>query len=64
MHDNIKPDIGSWVNTTCADDEKRFNFMKEVMVNKAVLDFGCGSGSFLNLANIAGFKKGYQIECF
>ena len=63
MHDNIEPDIGSWVNTTRADDERRFNFMKEVMVNKAVLDFGCGSGSFLNLAkSCAKEVDGIELE--
>ena len=50
MHDNNEPDIETWIKTTSVDDERRLNFMKEVITNKTLLDFGCGTGNFLNIA--------------
>ena len=69
MHGNIKPDIESWVKTTQVDDERRFNFVKEQIVNKKVLDFGCGTGSFLNLAKasakeVAGIELDRALQPF
>ena len=50
MHDGAEPDIGSWVKTTKVDDERMFKFVKEEICNKKALEFGRGTGSFLNLA--------------
>jgi len=63
MHDGAEPDIGSWVKATRVDDERRFNFVKEEICNKKVLDFGCGTGSFLNLAKAcANEVAGIELE--
>ena len=50
MHDDNEPDIEKWIKTTSFDDERRFNFMKEAITNNTLLDFGCGTGNFLNIA--------------
>lgn len=48
MHKNI--DFKKWQNETFEDDNRRFEFLKNMLINKSVLDFGSGSGGFLNLA--------------
>jgi hypothetical protein len=42
MHNGEITDIKSWLKETAFDDERRFNQLKESLVNKRVLDFGCG----------------------
>lgn len=48
IHDKI--DFSKWQKTTLIDDERRFNFLKNRLSNKTVLDFGSGNGGFINLA--------------
>jgi 2-polyprenyl-3-methyl-5-hydroxy-6-metoxy-1,4-benzoquinol methylase len=48
MHKNI--DFKKWQNETFDDDKRRFSFLKNILTNKSVLDFGSGAGGFLNLA--------------
>lgn len=48
MHKNI--DFKKWQKETFEDDNRRFEFLKNMLINKSVLDFGSGSGGFLNLA--------------
>jgi len=40
-------DKDAWIRETSSDDERRFNMLRRVIENKAVLDFGCGNGGFL-----------------
>ena len=47
MHAGELPDIQSWINETEVDDERRFIFLKEKLVNKSIIDFGCGTGGFI-----------------
>lgn len=49
MHREKKPNIDKWLSETYSDDIRRFNFIKEKIVNKSLLDFGCGIGGFLQL---------------
>jgi hypothetical protein len=50
MHDGETPDINAWLKESATDDERRYQFLKEKMVNSTVLDFGCGAGGFLDKA--------------
>jgi len=40
-------DIETWLKDSAWDDDRRFIFLKHVIANKSVLDFGCGAGGFL-----------------
>ena len=50
MHEDEAPDIDNWLKETEFDDRRRYNFVKEKISNKDVLDFGCGIGGFLGMA--------------
>ena len=39
--------IKEWIKETYIDDSRRFEFVKEMVVNKKVIDFGSGAGGFL-----------------
>ena len=63
MHNGAVPDIESWLKKTAFDDERRFQFMKEQITNKTVLDFGCGVGGFLDCAKLlASEVSGVELE--
>ena len=63
MHDGEKPDVNSWLKASRVDDMRRYNFLKERVVNKKVLDFGCGAGGFLELASKRAKKvDGIELE--
>jgi 2-polyprenyl-3-methyl-5-hydroxy-6-metoxy-1,4-benzoquinol methylase len=56
-------EIESWIKDTEWDDERRFLFLKASLVNKIVLDFGCGAGGFLLKAQkVAGRAEGVELE--
>ncbi|MDD5372774.1 MAG: class I SAM-dependent methyltransferase [Sulfurimonas sp.] len=40
-------DINEWLNETCVDDNRRFEFVKDMIINKDIVDFGSGAGGFL-----------------
>lgn len=61
MHQSF--DFNKWRNETLTDDERRFEFLKNSLVNKTVLDFGSGNGGFLKLAkNISKSVLGVELE--
>lgn len=61
MHQEL--DFAKWQNETKWDDERRFAFMKPMITNKKVLDFGSGNGGFLELAkSIAKDVTGVELE--
>jgi 2-polyprenyl-3-methyl-5-hydroxy-6-metoxy-1,4-benzoquinol methylase len=63
MHDGETPDINTWLKETATDDERRYQFLKEKMVNSTVLDFGCGAGGFLDRAGKTASKvAGVELE--
>ena len=41
-------DLQKWNRETDSDDKRRFEFTKDIIVNKDVLDFGSGNGGYLN----------------
>ena len=50
MHLNNPSDIQKWMKETKIDDERRYNFLKTRLLNKNVIDFGCGTGGFIKLS--------------
>ncbi len=61
MHKEV--DFLKWQNDTKADDERRFEFMESMIVNKSVLDFGSGNGGFLLRAReVAKEVVGVELE--
>jgi cyclopropane fatty-acyl-phospholipid synthase-like methyltransferase len=52
-----------WLKESEFDDLRRFRMLQPLMVNKKLLDFGCGAGGFLNLARkIAADVAGVELE--
>jgi hypothetical protein len=47
MHGEEAPEIQTWFRETAWDDERRFRYLKQVLPNRKLLDFGCGAGGFL-----------------
>ena len=63
MHGGNEYPISSWLNDTIEDDERRFSDLKAKIINASILDFGCGAGGFLRLANeVAGRAVGIELE--
>lgn len=54
-------DLKSWLENTAVDDKRRFEFLKDRIKNKTLVDFGCGNAGFLNFAKTSA-KKVYGIE--
>lgn len=45
------------------DDGRRYNFLKDTLIGKKVLDFGCGAGGFINLASgVAELAHGVELD--
>ncbi len=42
--------IADWIRETAVDDQRRFETLRPLLVNKSLLDFGCGNGGFLERA--------------
>jgi 2-polyprenyl-3-methyl-5-hydroxy-6-metoxy-1,4-benzoquinol methylase len=62
MHkDSDSLDLETWSKETFFDDERRFNIYAEMIKNKDILDFGCGTGGFLLMARQI-TKNVYGIE--
>jgi 2-polyprenyl-3-methyl-5-hydroxy-6-metoxy-1,4-benzoquinol methylase len=63
MHNGEMPDIKSWLKETAFDDERRFQFMKDQITNKTLLDFGCGTAGFLERAKLLAIEvSGIELE--
>lgn len=61
MHGSNPVPVEEWLKESSEDDDRRFNFLKQKILNKRVLDFGCGAGGFLiKSKSIA--KECYGIE--
>jgi SAM-dependent methyltransferase len=55
--------IEIWLKDTAWDDDRRFIFLKNLIKNKSILDFGCGAGGFLMRAKkIASSIQGVEPE--
>ena len=63
MHNGDPQPMESWLHDADRDDERRFRYLKEVMTNRDVLDFGCGVGGFLLKARSAArHVMGIELE--
>ena len=63
LHNGEKPNVNSWLELNRVDDVRRYNFLKKRVVNKKILDFGCGAGGFLELVSKRAKKaNGIEIE--
>ena len=63
MHEDKVPDIKKWLQETEFDDKRRYEFIKEKITNKTVLDFGCGVGGFLDFAKKSAISvAGIELE--
>lgn len=47
---NKTADFQNWLNRTGIDDIRRFKYLLNIIKNKSILDFGCGSGEFIRLS--------------
>ncbi|HHT9112396.1 MAG TPA: class I SAM-dependent methyltransferase [Candidatus Wunengus sp. YC65] len=48
MHGDDVPSIESWLRETEQDDQRRFEMLKPFLINRKVLDFGCGAAGFVS----------------
>lgn len=56
-------DVKAWQRETARDDERRFDYLKELLPNRSALDFGCGTGGFLERAQkLAVIAKGIEPD--
>lgn len=64
MHDgDAMPDLQSRLNETAWDDERRFQYLKAVLPNCRLLDYGFGAGGFLLRARgLAAAAHGVEPE--
>lgn len=61
MHGQEMLDIQVWLRDTAWDDERRFQYLKQALSNRRLLDFGCGAGGFLLKAKELAAKV-YGVE--
>lgn len=63
MHGNEPPSMATWLHETEHDDQRRFEMLKASLVNRRVLDFGCGAAGFLKKAEALAAKVvGVELE--
>lgn len=63
MHGAVPTPMETWLKDTDWDDQRRFDMLKPALVNKKLLDFGCGAGGFLNKAqHFADTVAGIELE--
>jgi hypothetical protein len=67
MHGDALPSMESWLRETEQDDQRRYEMLKSAMVNRKVLDFGCGAAGFVRkaqslVAEVAGVEPERRIR--
>ena len=63
MHGHEVLDVNAWLRETQWDDSRRFEFLKHMVTNSSLLDFGCGAGGFLLKArSLAATAQGVELE--
>jgi len=63
MFGSKPPSIEDLLKATSEDDQRRYEMLKSSLVNKSLLDFGCGSAGFLMRAmHLAHSVAGIEIE--
>jgi len=52
-----------WLNDCSIDDYRRYKMFLPLLINKSVLDFGCGAGGFLsNINNRTKYSAGVELD--
>lgn len=69
MHGPTPPTMESWLRETERDDQRRLDMLQTLIVNRRVLDFGCGAGGFVQkavplVADIAGVEPELRVAEF
>lgn len=55
--------MAQWLRDTAHDDQRRFDMLEPALVNRKLLDFGCGAGGFLLKAQaLASSVAGVELE--
>ncbi|HHT9146673.1 MAG: class I SAM-dependent methyltransferase [Clostridiales bacterium] len=63
MHGESPHNFHELLNEAVLDDERRFEFIKPLLINCSVLDFGCGTGGFLHrVKSLARVAHGIELE--
>ena len=63
MHGSVPISMEQWLNETERDDCRRFEMLKTAIVNRKILDFGCGAAGFLHrAADMAAEAAGVELE--
>jgi hypothetical protein len=63
MHGDKLPSIEAWLRDSESDDQRRFEMLKAALVNRKVLDFGCGAAGFvLKASGLAAEIVGIEPE--
>ena len=63
MHGTEEADVTHWIHETEWDDSRRFQYLKALLPNRSLLDFGCGTGGFLMKAReLAAVAEGVEPE--
>ena len=67
MHGESPPSVEASLRNTEADDQRRFEMLASLMVNRSVLDFGCGGAGFaikarLLASEVAGVEPERRIR--
>ena len=67
MHEDQDQTMELWFSETAEDDQRRFDSLRASLLNKKVLDFGCGNGGFLLHAetiamNVAGVELEKRVQ--
>ncbi len=63
MHIDTNIDIMRWLKETEHDDNRRYNFLKNVIIDKNILDFGSGAGGFLQKCKpLSNYLTGLELD--
>ncbi len=63
MHGGTPPSMEAWLRETEQDDSRRFHMLETSLINRKILDFGCGAGGFLKKAQaVASQACGVELE--
>jgi 2-polyprenyl-3-methyl-5-hydroxy-6-metoxy-1,4-benzoquinol methylase len=67
MHGANPIGIADWMRATEQDDQRRFETLRQEILGKKILDFGCGAGGFLvkakkNAAYVAGIELEKRVH--
>lgn len=67
MHGDSSRSIEAWIQETEQDDQRRFEMLKSILVNRKVLDFGCGAAGFARkvqslASEVAGVEPEHRVR--